>query len=126
MSIGDRIRHYRIRTGITQAELAELAGVHPVSVRKYETNKMIPQLPQLEKIAKAMGVRTYDLLEQADMMDAVTAVRIIGEICDTYKGICKDCPLYDLNHDCKKSLKNSPETVISMLHEWRGKNNGIK
>ena len=40
----------------SQNKLAELTGCHPVSIRKYETNKMQPQPPQLEKIAAALGV----------------------------------------------------------------------
>ncbi len=56
MTIGEKIRYFRKRTGITQGKLAELAGVHPVSIRKYETGKTIPQQPQIEKIAKALCI----------------------------------------------------------------------
>lgn len=49
MTIGEKIRYCREQIGITQGKLAELTGIHPVSIRKYETNKMQPQPPQLEK-----------------------------------------------------------------------------
>ena len=39
MTIGEKIKYFRSRIGITQAKLAELSGIHPVSIRKYETNK---------------------------------------------------------------------------------------
>ncbi len=61
MTIGEKIRYFRTRIGITQGKLAELSGIHPVSIRKYETNKMTPQPPQIEKIAEALGVSSFAL-----------------------------------------------------------------
>ena len=61
MTIGEKIKYCRKQIGITQDKLAELTGIHPVSIRKYETNKMQPQPPQLEKIAAALGV-SYNAL----------------------------------------------------------------
>lgn len=37
MAIGDRIRHYRKRGGLTQGQLAEIIGVSPQAVSKWET-----------------------------------------------------------------------------------------
>ena len=59
MTIGEKIRYFRTRIGITQAKLAELSGIHPVSIRKYETNKMIPQSQQIDRIAAALGVSSF-------------------------------------------------------------------
>lgn len=59
MTIGEKIRYFRSRIGITQAKLAELSGIHPVSIRKYETNKMIPQAQQIDKIAEALGLSSF-------------------------------------------------------------------
>ena len=65
MTIGEKIKYCRKQIGITQDRLAELTGIHPVSIRKYETNKMQPQPPQLEKIAAALGV-SYNALNGSD------------------------------------------------------------
>jgi len=62
MTIGDKIRYLRTRMGITQGELADLSGIHPVSIRKYETNKMTPQAQQIERIAEALGVSSFAIL----------------------------------------------------------------
>ncbi len=56
MTIGDKIKYFRTKMGITQGQLAELSDIHPVSIRKYETNKMQPQAAQIEKIAEALNV----------------------------------------------------------------------
>lgn len=61
LTIGDRIKYFRKRRGLTQAQLAECTGIHPVSIRKYETNKMQPQLSQIEKIADALCLSTSAL-----------------------------------------------------------------
>lgn len=56
LTIGERIKYCRQRRGLTQAQLAEFSGIHPVSIRKYETNKMQPQPAQVEKIARTLCV----------------------------------------------------------------------
>lgn len=56
MTISERIRFLREQLKITQGQLAELAGLHPVSVRKYETNKMHPQPAQISKLADALNI----------------------------------------------------------------------
>lgn len=38
---------------MSSAELAERTGIHPVSIRKYESNKMVPQSAQIERLAAA-------------------------------------------------------------------------
>ena len=61
MTIGEKIKYFRSRIGITQSKLAELSGIHPVSIRKYETNKMIPQAPQIDRLAEALGISSFAL-----------------------------------------------------------------
>ena len=65
MNTSEKIKYCRKQLGITQVKLAELTGIHPVSIRKYETNKMQPQPAQLERIAAALGV-SYNALNGAD------------------------------------------------------------
>ena len=61
MTIGEKIKYFRTRIGITQAKLAEISGIHPVSIRKYETNKMVPQAAQIDRLAEALGVSSFAL-----------------------------------------------------------------
>ena len=55
-TVGDRIRYFRKDRKMTQDKMAELTGIHPVSIRKYETNKMQPQIEQIERIASVLDV----------------------------------------------------------------------
>ncbi len=43
-SLGDAIRHYRTEAGPTQAELAELTGLHRSYLSELETGKETEQL----------------------------------------------------------------------------------
>ena len=53
MTIGEKIKYVRKLYHMSSAELAERTGIHPVSIRKYESNKMIPQSAQIERLAAA-------------------------------------------------------------------------
>lgn len=61
MTIGEKIKYFRTKRGITQGKLAELSGIHHVAIRKYETNVNEPQPAQIAKIAHALGVNTIAL-----------------------------------------------------------------
>ena len=63
MTIGEKIK-YQVESKSASRKINWLSwtGIHPVSIRKYETNKMQPQPPQLEKIAAALGV-SYNAFE---------------------------------------------------------------
>ena len=53
MTIGEKIKYVRKLYHMSSAELAERTGIHPVSIRKYESNKMVPQSAQIERLAAA-------------------------------------------------------------------------
>lgn len=45
--------------GITSNEFAKITGIHPVSIRKYETNKMVPGNDVIEKMSEALRLPKY-------------------------------------------------------------------
>lgn len=85
MTIGEKIKYCRKQIGITQDKLAELTGIHPVSIRKYETNKMQPQPPQLEKIAAALCV-SYKALNGSDT--AGLRLETVGDLMGVLMVLC--------------------------------------
>lgn len=62
MNVNEKIKYFRKKKKITQEQLANLSDIHPVSIRKYETNKMQPQLTQIKKIADALEITPSALL----------------------------------------------------------------
>lgn len=54
MTIGDRIKKIREIFDITSNDFAKLVGIHPVTIRKYETNKMKPSKEHIDKMCEAL------------------------------------------------------------------------
>lgn len=79
LTVGDKIKYFRKQRGMTQAQLAELTGIHPVSIRKYETNKMQPQSQQIERIAEALRVNSSALsTSSSDIIHMETKGDLMG------------------------------------------------
>lgn len=62
MEFNERLRTIRKENGLTQAELAEKAGIAVNSVRLYESGKVIPKLDTIARIARAMGLTASDFV----------------------------------------------------------------
>ena len=54
MDIAERIKKLREIYNITSNDLAKITGIHPVSIRKYETNKMVPGIEVIDKMCEAL------------------------------------------------------------------------
>jgi transcriptional regulator with XRE-family HTH domain len=61
--LGMTVARLRKRRKMTQAKLAELAGVHRIYIAQIEAATKVPSLKTLEKIADALGVKVGRLLE---------------------------------------------------------------
>jgi|SRR5665213_1176907 len=64
---------FRAKLGLSQAELAEKAGISRRSIQYLEdvTAHFSPSLDVLEKLAKALRVEVTDFLKQVDLTKAV-------------------------------------------------------
>jgi transcriptional regulator with XRE-family HTH domain len=60
------LKAYRLDAGLTQAELAERAGVSLSTVILAELGKRRPHPPNRKKIADVLGARVTDILEFAN------------------------------------------------------------
>lgn len=56
MLTGKKLRAIRTLKGMSRADLAERAGVSPVSIATYETGKSDPKASTLVKLCEALGV----------------------------------------------------------------------
>ena len=66
LTFGRKIKYLREQRGLTQDELAEETGIHPVTIRKYETDKTLPKTAQLERISKVLEVKLEDWVNDID------------------------------------------------------------
>ena len=62
MTIGENIKRVRKEKGLTQKELAKKLNVSEPMISQYESKETL-KLETLRKIAMALGVSTFDLLD---------------------------------------------------------------
>lgn len=61
LSLGQRIRHYRTKAGLSQRALAAAVGISPAVLSRYEAGKLEPNVLTLMNIAKELKI-TVDTL----------------------------------------------------------------
>lgn len=63
LSIGRRIRRIRELRGLTQAQLAEAAGLQPVSISRLEAGERAVSVANLARLADALSTQLGDLVD---------------------------------------------------------------
>lgn len=66
MLYGSRLKELRMQRGYTQEELADLLGVHPRQIHRYEANDVDPSSTVVSRIATTFGVTSDYLLGLTD------------------------------------------------------------
>ena len=93
-------------------KLDELTGIHPVSTRKYETNKMQPQPPPLEKIAAVLGV-SYNALNGSD--SARLHLEAVGDLMGVLMVLCNS-GILQINGEREEDILLKDDTVSIQLN----------
>lgn len=62
MSIGNRIKHFRKKKGLTQLELSQRLDVKNNTISDYEANRSEPRINTLIKLAKEFNVTVDELI----------------------------------------------------------------
>lgn len=63
MSIGKNIQNLRLQRGVSQKELAVIAGVSDKTVSSWETDRANPRMGPIQKMADFFGIRKSDIIE---------------------------------------------------------------
>ncbi|WP_282804672.1 helix-turn-helix domain-containing protein [Clostridium tetani] len=64
MKVGENIKKYRKKKGLTQKELAKKINLSEISIRRYEKNINTPTIEVLNKIAEALEVPVSALIDE--------------------------------------------------------------
>lgn len=62
MTLGEKIKQFRLNKGLKQSDLAIITGISRISIGYYERNDRQPGIEQVEKIAAALDVKPFDLM----------------------------------------------------------------
>jgi transcriptional regulator with XRE-family HTH domain len=57
-NFGDNLKDARTKKGISQSQLAELMGIHPAHISRYERNQTVPSIDVVKKFADLLEVTT--------------------------------------------------------------------
>ena len=76
MTLGDRIKEHRQKSGMSQEKVAEFVGVSRQAVTKWEANQTAPSTENLFKLAEIFGIKVDDLLESENNEKQSTAEEI--------------------------------------------------
>ena len=63
MKIGEKLRFYRKKLGLTLQALKEKTGIAGPSISDYENDKVVPRKETLERLAKALEIKVNDLFD---------------------------------------------------------------
>ena len=91
MTIGDNIKSLRLGHNLSQAELANVAGVSDKAVSSWEQNKSVPRMGAIQKMADFFGIQKSDIIEPSNVTTHTSKERSAK----------KETPL---NHDESKLL----------------------
>lgn len=71
--IGENIRKYRKAKGLTQAQLADLIGVHVYAIKSWEGGRYEPNVKNTRALVEALGVSANTIcgLEPSPEMDYI-------------------------------------------------------
>lgn len=61
--IGDNLKRLRTLRALTQAELAQKAGLTPATVVRIERNQAEPHMSTIRKLAESLGVDPAELVK---------------------------------------------------------------
>lgn len=65
MTLGEKIRKYRILNNMTMKELSEELGMSIGAIQKYENGSVVPKTDIIQKISKILNVSIETLLEES-------------------------------------------------------------
>ncbi len=78
--LGKKIKLYRESKNMTQVEIADLLGVKPATVSKYESGTLEPNIESLKKLSKLFDVSIDELLKEDDFdISKINVLEVLRE-----------------------------------------------
>ena len=78
--LGEKIKSYRENRNMTQAEMANILGIKPATISKYETGILEPNINSLKKLAEMFNISINELLEEDSFdISKINVLKILKE-----------------------------------------------
>ena len=78
--LGEKIKKYREEKKLTQVEVAEVLGVKPATISKYEAGTLEPNIEALKKLAELFEVSVDELLKEDEFdVSKINVLEILRE-----------------------------------------------
>ena len=78
--LGEKIKKYREEKKITQVEVAEILGVKPATISKYEAGALEPNIESLKKLAELFEVSVDELLKEDEFdVSKINVLEVLRE-----------------------------------------------
>ncbi|MCH5316549.1 MAG: helix-turn-helix transcriptional regulator [Eubacterium sp.] len=121
MTTGKKIKILRKNIGFTGKQLSELTGIHHVLIRKYETDKNIPQNPHIEKIANVLQVRPYVISKNDFSLKLETIGDLYGVIIYLYKARFIDFIISPTSNNIDIEINSTITQLFDLKNHETGK-----
>lgn len=115
MTVGEQIRNIRKAKGWTQKRLGEACGIAEPTIRRYELGKLNPKIETLQRIAKALGVSTFEL--EDNLMDKVN--KYLLENYSSVKGEISPINMINLMNKLSQSTQEHSQTPTNETDRGR-------
>ena len=101
---GEKIKQKRQKKGLTQKQLGESCNppINEANIRKYENGYLSPSLKTLRKIAIALNVPIYEIMEK-EYWDTFSPDDISEDLRETAEG-------------AKKAISDTANTIADLTH----------
>ena len=90
MSIGQNIQRLRLQHGLSQNELASIAGVTNKAVSAWENDRIVPRMGPIQRMADYFGIKKSDIIESEAALEIATFDSLNkeeAELVSNYRGL---------------------------------------
>ena len=75
--IGEKIKEYRIKEGLTQKQLGDILYVTDKTISSWEICRAYPDIDMLKKISKALNLSMFELVYDNTLMKIFDAIGLV-------------------------------------------------
>ena len=116
MSIGPKIKEYRVKAGLTQKELADKLFVTYQAVSRWENDDAEPSISTLKEICRILNCTTDELfeIENKEKENIEVIEKVVVQEVKQVLALCEECntPIYNQNDINRINSNDGGKSII--------------